>query len=598
MNKVARHILFSVTALLLAGTAEAAYGLKWKPGDEEAVAGAYLTAENAFELRMRQPDGKIRKFWRDFSEPNMLYGEEPWVGEDMGNGMFRILTNPEFKGGRTGFVFQNGHLRRMVLGRKDYQFEQMPYPASADSLESLWPKELTEEDIKSLFGTWKIQDGRLRIGYANPNKGGCLFAEIALIGLAALLLAGRRRWWLMLIGGLVAAGGFTGIAMTESRSSFVAFVVGAAIIVLLRAKTFFTWRKLAIVAAAIAVVVGIIASGLAGDRFTKGLVNVGGDSDSLRVNIMKAAPRMIADAPDGWGEGMSGIAYANWYQAPTEFRAVRTLVNSHLTWLVEFGWEGRVLYLGGVFALMILLFVVAKRGASPLPAALFAALFVAGCFNSVMEAPTLWIAPVASLMLLFAQAGRKALSGKSVVLSLLVGFVLAGVALAALAYAGIKDRQGPRLFVEGGRVIVNGTSADTWVLDDTVVLGQGLMGRELRMYYGVFPQNLPLGIAWEMGQLPTEAKNLIVAGKRCVDFVSKFNGNPAIAEGYGTITFLSPSFAASEIPEGLAARPNFRVIQGELATRLTPDAVNPPPFLTIVPGAELYIPGWMQIAQP
>lgn len=598
MRKFAKSVLFAAFALLFAGAAEAAYGLKWKPGDEEAVASAYLVSDNAFELRMRQPDGKMRTFRRDFAEPNMLYGEDPWVGEDMGNGLYRILTNPEFKGGRTGFVFQSGHLRRIATGRKDYQFEHMPYAASTNSLASLWPKEITEDEAKWLFGSWKGDDGRLRLGYQNPNKGGCLLAEIALLGLAALLLAGGRRWWLMILGGLVAAGAFAGIAMTESRSSFVAFVVGAAILVLLRAKSLFTWRKLAIVAAIVAVGAGIIVSGLAGDRFTKGLVIAASDSDSLRLNIMKAAPQMMVDSPSGWGFGMSGAAYSNWYQPPTELRVVRTLVNSHLTWLVELGWVGRTLYAGGLLALMLMLLVAAKRGASPVPAALFAALFVAGIFNSVMEAPTLWIVPVVSLALLLSPSGRQAFSKRSLFVCLLLGVAFGGAAMGSVAYLGSRGAEGPRLHAEKGRVIVNGDSADTWVVDDGTVLGQAFVGRELRMFYAAFPQMPPMGLVWKIEDLPTEANNLIVGGKRCEDFVAKFTENPAIADGYGAITFLSPSIAASDVPEALAARPNFRMVQGELAAMLTPDATNPPPFLTVVPGAELYIPGWMKMAQP
>lgn len=596
-KNLTRWLLAPAFALLLV-EADAAYGIKWKPGDDAAVAGAYLAAENAFEFRMCQPDGKIRNFRRDFAEPTKLYGEEPWVGEDMGGGMFRILTNPDFKGGRTGFIFQNGHLRRMVLGRKDYQFEQMPYPASTVPLESLWPKELTEEEAKTVFGTWKNDDGRLRIGYANPNKGGCLMAEVALVGLAFLLLAGAKRKALMALGAIVAVGGFTVLAMTGSRSAFVAVVIGAAILVAFRARALFTWKRLAIVVAVLAVAAGVVVATGVGERFTSGLVDAAGESDALRVNIMKAAPQMMVDAPGGWGSGISGSAYANWYQPSTEFRVVRTLVNSHLTWLVEFGWCGRMLYLSGISALMALLLVFAKKGGSPAPAALFAALFSAGLFNSVMEAPTLWILPVASLLTVFAQSGRKALSFKGVTASIVFGIVAGGTLLAVAAYAGNKDRKVPLLHAGDGRVIVNGRTADTWVLDDSFVLGQGFMGRELRMFYAAFPESAPLGLAWKLEDLPAQAKTLVVAGRRCVDFVAKFTEDPGFADGYGKIVFLSPSFAASTVPESLATRPGFSVIQGELALRHTPDAENPPPFLAVIPGAELYIPGWMQLVSP
>ena len=40
----------------------------------------------------------------------------------------------------------------MVLGRKDYQFEEMAYPATTNSLESLWPKELSGKEMAKKYG--------------------------------------------------------------------------------------------------------------------------------------------------------------------------------------------------------------------------------------------------------------------------------------------------------------------------------------------------------------------------------------------------------------------------------------------------------------
>ena len=590
-------LFVAVVFALMFMKAEAAYGVKWKPGDESAVAGAYLTSENAFELRMRQPDGKIRKFRRDFGTPNLIYGDEPWVGEDMGNGVFRILTNPEFKGGQTAFVFVQGHLRRMVLGRKDYQFNEMPYSAEAGALESLWPAELTEEETHSLFATWKNDDGRLRLGYANPNKGGCLMAEIALVAFAlAFFTCSHRKWLFGALSGVTAVTAFVGLAMTQSRSAFVAFVLGVIVLLAFRAKALFNWRRGFVVVAVVAVTALVLVFSGVGKRFTMGLVNASDQSDALRVKIVKAAPQMMVDAPSGWGGGMSGSAYANWYQAPNEFRVVRTLVNSHLTWLVEMGWFGRIAYLGGVFTLLFFLGVLTKRGASPLPLALFVALFTAGLFNSVMEAPTLWLLPCASFALLLTPRVRKTMTLRPAIVSLLVGFVLGGGVLAVLAHVGGRESRVPPIYSDGVRVIVNGKASDTWVVDDNAVLGGGFLGREIRMFYAAFPQTPPMGITWALKNVPASAKRLVVAGRRCEDFLAAFAEDSGIAKRFDSIVFLSPPFAASSVPEALSSLPNFKMVQGELAARLTPDAGNPPPFLTIVPGAELYLPGWMRMA--
>ena len=591
MVNVAKRIIFVALALAVSG-AKAAYGLKWTQGDEEAVYSSYLVQENAFQLRMRQPDGVVRHFIRDFEQPNMIYGDYPWVGEDLGNGMFKILTHPDFKGGRTAFVFANGHLRRMILGRKDFQFDAKPYRASTESLESMWPPELTVEDAKVLLTTWKGDDGRLRIVYRNPNKGGCLMAQIALVALSLLLFA--RRWWMKVIGGVAAAAAFFVLVLTQSRSAFVAFVLGAAILAAFRARTLFTWRRFLIAAGIVCVAAAVLAFAGVGTRFTTGLVNTSDASDALRVKIVKAVPAMMVDAPSGWGLGLSGSAYANWYQAPNEFRVVRTLVNSHLTWLVELGWCGRVAYLCVLFAFMFILFDAAKRGANPLPLALFAAFFAAGLFNSVMEARMLWFIPCASLVFLLAPAARSVLTVRRTAIAVAVGFALSCVAVVVIACVGQKSGRVP-LKADHGRVVVNGKSAKAWVVDDNAVLGRGFLGRELRMFCAAFPQTSPIGVAWKVEDVPKDAKNIVVAGKRCVDFIEAFNRDPSIAGQFDSITFISPPFAASSVPEALSSRAGFRVVQGELAVCRTQDAENPPPFLTVVPGAELYIPGWMRL---
>ncbi len=437
--------------LLLCASAQAAYGLKWMPGDTNAVAGAYLTSENAFEMRMRQPDGRERVFRRDFDEPNKLYGDEPWVGEDHGNQLFTILTNPEFKGGRTGYVFQNGHLRRMILGRKDLSFAAMPYPKSSEPLESLWPEKVTEEEAKELFGTWKDKS-RWRMGYSSPNKGGFLCAELALVALCVAFLCGRRKW-LAAIGALGACAAFYALLMTGSRSALVALAVGAAVVAVCRFRAHFSWKRLSISLGVLAVGAGILVLSGQAERFTTKLVDAQGASDAFRINVWKTAPRMMIDSPCGWGLGNSGVAYTCWYQPPTEFKVIRTLVNSHLTWLVEFGWFGRFAYLTLVVGVCLFLLVAAWRGANPLPAALMCSFATAGLFNSVMEAPTLWILPVLSLATL--RGGWPALmASRRAWTSLGVGAAVSALVLAAVAAYGVKTRQVPPLRANGERVVV------------------------------------------------------------------------------------------------------------------------------------------------
>lgn len=574
---------------------DAAYGLKWKPGDDAAVASAYLVAENAFTLRMRQPDGKVRVFHRDFSQPSLLYGKPPWVGEDVGNGMFKIITNPDFKGGRTGFVFKDGHLRRMVLGRKDYQFEETPYPSSTNTLESLWPRELSSDEARKLFGTWQGEDSRWKLGFSNPNKAGCLCAELVLVGLALVLLGWRRRW-IAICGVAVTLAAFVMLVLTASRGGMIACAVGAVTLVAFRIKIrrIFTLKCLCILAAIFALVGGIMVASGMGTRFTTKLVDTADESDSFRLKVWKAAPRMMLDAPCGWGLGVAGRAFTTWYQRPNEFKVVRTLVSSHFTWLVEFGWIGRFLYLTALFGTLWHLMSITRRGGNPLSLALLVSLSSAGIFNSVMESPLLWIPLAVSLVFLFGK-GRVQMSWRNRGMSLTVGALAAILVLTSLAVYGTAKRNGPQIRASHDHVIVNGKSTKTWVVDDGVVLGGGLVGKELRMFYGAFPTEEAIGLVWSLDALPKDVKHLVLAGKSGVDFLERIKDSPDFMARFDTILFISPPFAASTLPESLLRHGGVKVIQGELAHTHIANAEKPS-ILKVIPGAELYIPAWMRYA--
>lgn len=577
-------LCLAIAILLTGASAHAAYGVKWKPGDTNAVAGAYLVADSAFEMRMRQPDGKIRVFHRDFEEPNKLYGDAPWVGEDLGNQMFSILTNPEFKGGRTGYVFQNGHLRRMILGRKDYSFDFMPFPKSEGKLEALWPKELTEAEAKDLFATWK-GDSRWSLGYKSPNKAGFLCAEVVLVALGAAFFW-RRRKCLAVLGALGACCAFYVLFRTESRGALVALVVGLLVMAVCRFRQRFGWKRLVAALGAIAVGVAILVS--------VGQAEARHESDSQRIRIWKSVPCMMVDSPCGWGLGNSGVAYTCWYQPPTEFKIVRTLVNSHLTWLVELGWLGRFAYLTVLVGVCLFLLILAWRGANPLPAALFCSFATAGMFNSVMEAYTLWLLPIASVVM-FLRVRPKGEMVRFALISLGAGAAAAVCVLAAIAIVGVCTRQAPPLRASGSRVVVNGTIANTWVVDDGVVLGRGFIGKELRMFYAAFPDETPLGVVWNVKDIPPEARHVVLAGKKGREFLDAVGEDMKLPSRFKSVTFISPSFEMSEIPESLVSHPNMTVYLGELAARHAFEA-REFPFVRVVPGALLYLPGWMRLA--
>src|SRR5690606_38880648 len=112
-----------------------------------------------------------------------------------------------------------------------------------------------------------------------------------------------------------------------------------------------------------------------------------------RLEIWKQAPRMMVDAPGGWGIGNSGNAYGQWYQPLDQHELYRTLVNTHLTWLVEVVWPLRFLYVFGLFTAVVFCWKWHGRKRFSIPLGIWIAFGVAATFSLVAESPWLWILP-------------------------------------------------------------------------------------------------------------------------------------------------------------------------------------------------------------
>ena len=180
---------------------------------------------------------------------------------------------------------------------------------------------------------------RWQLWFDNPNKTAVLFAELAIVGVSLLV---RRRSKLCFIGFLVLLASTYSLLRTFSRGGLVSLIVGCSIMYLgipQRCGKLYlrlTWCLSFCVFIAM-VSIGIGFSG----RITQGL---SGDDKSVgnRLELWSQVPRMIHDAPLGWGWGRSGEAYMQWYQPLERHERYRTLVNSHLTLLVELGVVGGI----------------------------------------------------------------------------------------------------------------------------------------------------------------------------------------------------------------------------------------------------------------
>jgi len=222
---------------------------------------------------------------------------------------------------------------------------------------------------------------------------------------------------------------------------------------------------------------------------------------------------MMVDAPAGWGLGNSGNAYCSWYQSLDRYEGYRTLVNSHLTWLVEFGWPVRFLYIFAWFAVLILCFP--RRGNSGFAIAFGAwiALLIACSFSSVGECPWIWIVPtLAFLSVLIARFRHRIWPTRLAWGSGLLGSI---AILGAFYLVGHLDRSQIKIrLTSNGSIYVGDSRPNLWMLVAPATVGH-TYPRALRKYRCTAKNAPAIGLAASASGLPDlTGRNLAILGGR------------------------------------------------------------------------------------
>lgn len=550
---------------------------------KEAVQASFVPL-NASVFRMRTPDGKTLLFQRDAEEPNLLHGDPPWQAELDGRRAL-LMTEPDAKGRQLGYMFFDGYLRQTLKNGKE---SQLPVPEPGNdvkALAKLWPAAGERLVAAEAPDIWKRGD-RLRLWFDNPNKAGLLFAEIALAALALVFL---RPWWLKLLGGVLSLGAFGCLLATSSRGAFLSFLCGLGLMALTRLRSLFNWKRMALLAAALAVAAGCLFASGQGERLVKNLFNEG-QSETSRLTVWKQVPAMMVDAPGGWGWGKSARAYIDWYQEQNNC-LLKDMISGHLTFLVEAGWVLRFLYLfvWGLFLLAALR--LARKGGSPIPLGIGGVFAVAACFNPVIAVWELWVIPAVAVVVAAVDFPRWSRRGNLWTVgftALCTGLALAGIAV----YGGSMAKTTPSVRRTSTGTVLNGNSAAVYLAEDDFVLHGGYwwrFGNELRGYFRGNAKARAVGHVRRVSELPAAMEKLVLVGEAGRDFI-QMKKRPDVKE----VVFLSPPFTWREVPGELLKSAKTTLAAGELAMRWSGAGIDAPEWVKTVPGAELYIPGWTE----
>ena len=376
----------------------------------------------------------------------------------------------------------------------------------------------------------------------------------------------------------------------------VALLAGFAGMFMFRLKALLKWRNLAMLAIVLATLASIVYFSGAGSRFTSGLIHEG-YTDVSRIPIWAEAPRMMVSAPWGWGWRQSGDAYINWFQPLTRFHVPGGFLNTHLNILVDTGWPVRFIYLF-VWAFALACFASAiRRGYSSLPFAMGLALFVGSTFNPLGHVLSLWIIPAIAFLVYL--RSRPWASLRNLIIPAVFAAVAACIVLGTFAFFGVRavKAAGIKIHGDAANVVVNGKDATSWVVDDGQVLDggyKGILGKDVRMWYSKHVSVGAVGFAKTLGDVPSGARRLVLAGKVC-SAVSDGNAFENLAN-LKEIVFLSPPFGWRDVPEHIRGRFRVKMVMGDIAQRLVDGLESPPEWVTVSPGCELYIPNWLRYA--
>ena len=423
---------------------------------------------------------------------------------------------------------------------------------------------------------------RMDWGLGSPNKTAALIAilMIAIWGLA-FICKGKANFgfWAALVP-------FTGLGIclihTMSRGGLIALLAGLVPLILTAPRP---WPRIKVMALVVVscIIIGASVFLNAHLRYEQGLFEED-HSITNRFQIWKMAPRMMVDAPGGWGIGNSGDAYMQWYQPLTNKEGYRTLVNSHMTWLVEMGWPLRMAYIFGWGVVFLLCWPGRSRWFA-IPLGIWIAFAVAASFSSVAESPWLWIVPIVSLLAVLAARIRRAEWPP-----VGVWLIPLGSAAALCGFLYLAGSQMPsQIHRQGGSILFGKTAPQVWLIPDPEILGKNL-GHAIRATADKQPVPFAMGILLDFKQLPSlQGKRVILAGNP-----GNHDQLAKVFREASSLELVNPGFFPQEVGIGKEEVPQkeVKLVIGEFSESPAITAWKELLSPSILPGVGEYLPQW------
>lgn len=330
------------------------------------------------------------------------------------------------------------------------------------------------------------------------------------------------------------------------------------------------------------------------DRFVDA---AGGEDGStqVRLDLYQSGFRMLGDAPMGWGVGSAADMYSQWYQKTGVSQEYLSLINSHLTWMANYGVLFSILWFGGWAAVLALLFPVPWSPTRAAGFAVWLTLGVAALFSSVLNYWVVWLPAAVFLLGVVVIASIKK-TGFHPVRTSVCACTAALVALllhVLAAYSGA----GP-VYIQGGRNFVRVTPRDAvpgqdlpataLILPDRRVVGRHF-GHDIREHIDTMGETLVVRRISAIERVPENAVG-VFSGVFPAQALQGWNG--------ARVVLLNPdSGRAGETMAAIAGRPTRVILGGHSDWRRRQvwqelASAHAHLHVTHVPGAVDFLPGW------
>jgi len=210
-------------------------------------------------------------------------------------------------------------------------------------------------------------DGLVRygFGFSNPNHAAAMICM--LLPLCWGLRSITPRWVFKIPIFIVEAALYTALALTYSRTGFIALGLSAAfyLFMLFKLKGTLSFHKL-LPGTAVILIFFVGVSCYSGSIFRYCNWVISPDASvTNRFSLWKGAFTIFADNPLGTGTGLSGRIFTDFYQNEGSRNAYRTMVNSFLTFLTEQGFIFSFILFGLlVFSILSAVFILNEKSLS------------------------------------------------------------------------------------------------------------------------------------------------------------------------------------------------------------------------------------------